>query len=175
MTHHLSETPDWAALLQVGDIVRFRFPQKSDASDTPPTQACLVLEIETRFERRYAVLTPAQPHSHLRRGGGYTITVTAAKELRVAGLPSYTRFNASHRFTVSLANAGFEQPKASVSPIRGRLTGRALERLHDVRGRLHAEADIRADRREADRRGVPMHALIGQAPSRRESGEVNHV
>ncbi|MCV2879061.1 hypothetical protein OE699_09355 [Sedimentimonas flavescens] len=175
MTHHLSDTSDWTALLQIGDIVRFRFPQKSARGDTALTQACLVLEIETRFERRYAVLTPALPYSHLRRSGGYTITVTAEKELRAAGLPSQTRFNASHRITVSLANAGFEQAKSSASPIRGRLSGRALERLHDVRGRLHAEADIRADRREADRRGVPLHALIGAARSRRESGETQHV
>lgn len=146
-----SERNSWIADLSWGDIVSFRFPV-DDGSEAPKKRPCLVLDTLTSGGKRYAVLaygTSVRSSSN----SGYEVRLGAQDAIE-AGLHRATRFIGARRLTVSLDHDGFVAPDTSGNPIIGRLSGSAFDRMNAVRGRIHAEADIAAERR-AERRDRP--------------------
>lgn len=140
---------DWREALTWGDIISFRFPVEG-AGDPPKNRPCLVLDIARSGGAHYAVVaygtsadTPANR--------GYEVRLTGA-EARAAGLHRPTRFVGSRRLLVSLDHPGIVICAATGAPVIGRLTDAAFERMNAVRARLHAEADIAADRRSERRK-----------------------
>ncbi|QIE54176.1 hypothetical protein G5B40_01175 [Pikeienuella piscinae] len=53
---------------------------------------------------------------------------------------------------VSLDHPGIVLWAATGAPVMGRLSGDAVERMNSVRARIHAEADIAAERRSERRK-----------------------
>ena len=153
---HVSLTeprPDWQTALRPGDVVRYRFPLAGKTERRPTLRPCLVLDVETLIGQRYAVLAPGIGADD-DQVGSYDLRL-AGEALEPVGLHRPIRFLGARRLVVPLENSGFGS--AAISPILGRLDEAALERLHALRARLHAERDIAADRRAERRRRLrPM-------------------
>jgi hypothetical protein len=144
----LVATTPWAATLQRGDVALFRFPC-ADGGQIKP-RPCLVMEIariggETLIELAYG--TTAQTSANR----GYEVHIYRPIGMALAGLRRPTRFVGARRIIVSARNGGFDVSPGYRSPVIGRLDGRGLERMNAVRARIHAERDIAADRRQAER------------------------
>lgn len=152
-TFHTSQAnlSDWQKELSWGDIVSFRFPVE-DAEAIPKKRPCLVLDTATVGGKRYALLaygTTTRSSSNR----GYEIRL-GAFDASEAGLHRPTRFVGARRLMVNLDHPGLVTSSAAGTPIIGRLSGAAFDRMNAVRGRIHAEADIAAERR-AERRDRP--------------------
>lgn len=132
----------WKDSLAAGDVVSFRFPHETDGLDDPKVRPSLVLDVEDRDGQRYAHLAYGTTAPTTRRPG-YAIDVIDADEISIASLHKPTRFDAARRVIVSLGNRDFNISPTRGTPVLGRLTGRATERMHRVRARIHAERDIR--------------------------------
>lgn len=163
--------PAWQDSLAAGDIVAFRFPHEDPGEDEPKVRPTLVLDVVTRDGVRYAHLAYGTSLMDPRRRA-YAIDVRVASERDAASLHRPTRFDATRRIIVTLDNAGFELSSQLRTPVLGRLSGRAHGRMQAVRGRLHAEHDMRrADlfrRRPRDRRRMVTieHRAGGRVVSR---------
>ncbi|ABA81573.1 hypothetical protein GQF56_21720 [Rhodobacter sphaeroides] len=156
---------DWRQTLAVGDVVAFRFPVADVEGGLPKTRPCLVLEVDTVFgERRvtlaYGTTVPGG------RNRGYEVRVSDPLALAAAGLHRPTRFVAQRRITVSPDNPGFAVCRNLKTPRIGRLAKSEMDRLQAVRARLHAEADIAADRRAERRRELADRRPQGARPAR---------
>ena len=151
----LSQVPrqavaDWRDALRHGDVVSFRFPVEGDGA-TPKTRPCLVLDIEPHGARRHALLAYGTT-SGSKANRGCEVAVIRPDLIAAAGLRRPTRFVGARRILVPLQHSAFAVSGETGSPVLGRLEGPALERLNRVRARIHAEADIAAERRDARRR-----------------------
>lgn len=142
----------WQEALQTGDVVAFRFPHQKDGRNTPKIRPALVLDIEETPVGRFAVLAYGTSNTHPRQAI-YCINVHSSEDRRSASLDRPTSFNAARRVKVSLNHSGFDVKPRTGSPILGRLTGAAKERMHRVRARVDAERDIHLDRIRRVRRG----------------------
>lgn len=143
----------WQTGLQIGDVVAFRFPvaeEGDEAGPQPKVRPCLVIEITERGGHRFATLAYGTG-AGTRANRGYEIRVMQPEALAAAHLDKPTRFVAARRLTVSLENPGFHCHARHRSPVIGRLGPAELERLHAVRGRIQAEADIAAHYRMVER------------------------
>ena len=141
-------TGAWRDHLSHGDIVLFRFPLAEETGTTKPkARPCLVLEVEAVGDQRLALLAYGTT-SHRRANVGYEIRVHGRTAYQTAGLDGPTRFVGARRLLVPLNHSGFLLHSESDSPVVGRLSGAALERMNAVRGRIHAERDIAAERRQ---------------------------
>jgi hypothetical protein len=140
-------TDAWQDVLAHGDIVLFRFPL-SEGSDDAPIKArpCLVLDIETIGETRYARIAYGTT-SRRRSNVGEEIHIRKRDAYTAAGLDRPTRFIGARRVLVPLTHSGFVVRTATGTPVLGWLTGPEIDRLNAVRGRIHALHDIAADRR----------------------------
>ncbi|WP_375173879.1 hypothetical protein [Pseudooceanicola sp.] len=168
-TIQLTMTPAWRDHLFHGDIVSFRFPLAEEASTgQPKARPCLVLDIETRDEQRYALLAYGTT-SRRRSNVGYEVHVRRRDEYLPAGLDEPTRFVGARRLLVPLTHSGFAICRATGSAVLGRLDGAPFDAMNAVRGRIHAEADIAADRRSRRRRGLrrPRDVVVEHRPPRR--------
>ncbi|RVV96523.1 hypothetical protein EKE94_18290 [Mesobaculum littorinae] len=161
-TTTLTMTPVWRDHLSYGDIVSFRFPLAEEASTgQPKARPCLVLDIETQDNQRYALLAYGTT-SRRRSNVGYEIHVRRRDEYLPAGLDEPTRFVGARRLLVPLTHSGFAICRATGSAVLGRLDGAPFEDMNAVRGRIHAEADIAADRRSRRRGGLRRPRAMGQ-------------
>lgn len=124
-----------------GDVVWFRFPVVDAERSTrvPKRRPCLVLDVFTRGERRFAQIvygTSAKTAANR----GYEIVVKQPAGCAAAGLDRPTRFVGSRRLIVSLDHVGFDTDRATGSPIIGRLDAPLLARMNAARARMLAEA-----------------------------------
>ena len=145
-------TPAWRDHVSYGDIVSFRFPLADDGDGTPPkARPCLILDIKKRGGVRYAVLAYGTT-SRRRSSTGYEVHVCRRADYLTAGLQEPTRFVGSLRLLVPLNSEGFVISRATGAPVLGRLDGGPFRAMNAVRGRIHAEQDIAAERRTHRRR-----------------------
>ena len=154
--HTTRETAHWADDVQRGDVVLFRFPVRGSqaANGMPVTRPCLVMEVDGEGENRRLVL--AYGTSRIAATNtGYDIAVKRT-ELRAAGMTRPTRFIGARLLSVSPNHSGLMTGDLG-TPVLGRLTGESLDRMHWVRGRLHAEHDIAAERR---RENTPRTVMV---------------
>ncbi|MFW5867972.1 MAG: hypothetical protein ACOCX2_09165 [Armatimonadota bacterium] len=148
----LTMTPAWQEHVSHGDIVSFRFPLAEEASaGRPKARPCLILDIETKGDQRYALLAYGTT-SRRRSNVGYEVHVRRRVEYLAAGLDEPTRFVGARRLLVPLTHKGFVICRATGSCVLGRLEGAPFEAMNAVRGRIHAEHDIAAERRAQRRR-----------------------
>lgn len=152
-TDYTVPVTDWQQTLSRGDIVRFRFPVKEPCSSRsrPKLRPCLVLEIRDLGGSRFATLaygTSADTNANR----GREVIVTDPDAMATAGLEKPTRFVCVRRVSVSLDHPCFGIDAETATPVVGRLDEALTERMHAVRGRLQAEADIAAEAREERRR-----------------------
>ncbi len=146
-----SDRNSWISELSWGDIVSFRFPV-DEGGELSKKRPCLVLDIVKIGGQRHAVLAyGTSVRSNANRG--YEVRL-GAREAIEAGLHRATRFIGARRLTVRLDHAGFVALGSAGTPVIGRLSGSAFDRMNAVRGRIHAEADIAAEQR-AERRDRP--------------------
>jgi hypothetical protein len=155
-------TAAWRDHIAHGDIVSFRFPLAEEgAEDRPKARPCLVLDIQQIGDRRYALLaygTSSRRPSNV----GYEVHARKRAEYLSAGLNEPTKFVGRRRVLVPLTHRGFVICTAISTPVLGSLDGAPLKRLNAVRGRIHAERDIAAERRR-DRRSLttsPPHSAM---------------
>ena len=143
-------TAAWQDHMAHGDIVSFRFPLAEEVEgESPKARPCVVLDIERIGDRRYALLaygTTSRRPSNV----GYEIRIRKRDDYAAVGLNEPTKFVGRRRLLVPLAHRGFAICLAIGSPVLGSLDGAPLKRLNAVRGRIHAERDIAADRRCQD-------------------------
>lgn len=145
---------DWRDHLTWGHVVLFLFPIKlAGEGEKPKARPCLILDCPEINGRRFAVVAyGTSVNSQANRG--YEIVVDGTEALDL-GLAKPTRFIGARRILVPLDHKGFLNVVGTPSPVIGRLSGRAFNRMNAVRGRIQAEADIAAERRaerRADRR-----------------------
>ena len=151
----IQETAHWAVSVQPGDVVLFKFPvRQAGDGDSPKIRPCLVLEVHNHFGQTRLTLAfgTSVPESKNR---GYEIPVTHPDDVRAAGLKRATRFVGARLISVAPTNPGFEVGGTTGSPIIGRLPANRLDRMNDVRARLHAEHDLAAERRRRRHREAP--------------------
>ena len=145
-------TPAWRNHVSYGDIVSFRFPLAEDGDGTPPKpRPCLILDIEERGGVRYALLAYGTT-SRRRSNTGYEVHVRRRADYLAAGLDEPTRFVGARRLLVPLTSEGFVISRSTGAPVLGRLDGAPFQAMNAVRGRIHAERDIAAERRSHRRR-----------------------
>ncbi|MEE4210827.1 MAG: hypothetical protein V2I43_16375 [Parvularcula sp.] len=139
--------PGWQRTLQRGDIVSFVFPcSEDDPTEPPKARPCLVLELEDRAGQRFAQLAYGTT-SMSGRNKGYEVRVMQREDHLSCGLHEPTRFICARTVAVSVDHPAFRRAPDRGTPLIGRLTEPLLDRMNAVRGRLHAEADIAAERR----------------------------
>ena len=147
-------TAAWQDHIAHGDIVSFRFPLAEEgAREQPKARPCVVLDIERIGDHRYALLaygTTSRRPSNV----GYEIHIRKRDDYANVGLNEATKFVGRRRLLVPLAHRGFAICSDIGSPVLGSHNGAPLKRLNAVRGRIHAERDIAADRR---RHEAPRH------------------
>ncbi|MBJ3764373.1 hypothetical protein ILP92_16655 [Maribius pontilimi] len=150
-TSNPTMTAAWQDHLSYGDIVSFRFPLAEGGHvGRPKARPCLVLDIEERGGQRYALLAYGTT-SRRRSNIGYEVHVRRQTDYLLAGLNESTRFVGARRLLVSLNHSGFVICGATGAPVLGRLDGNPFDAMNAVRGRIHAERDIAADRRSRTR------------------------
>ncbi len=142
---------DWQTTLAIGDVVRYRFPLDDGDTTTEGAKArpCLVLETPRIGQRRYAKLAYGTG-STTRANRGCEVAVNRPDSLSAAGLDRPTRFVGRRSIIVQLDDPRFE-PDPSGSPVVGSLDPELQARMHEVRARLHAEADMAAEERRIRR------------------------
>ncbi|SDG52421.1 hypothetical protein [Alloyangia pacifica] len=138
---------DWQQDLALGDVVLFRFPTTEDVPDgeTPKMRPCLVLDTPRLGLHRFAKLaygTSAYGNSNR----GREVSIRQPTSIEAAGLDRPSRFTLERTLLVSLDHPGFEAEKHG-DPRIGRLDEGLMERLHALRARMQAAADIAADHR----------------------------
>lgn len=149
MTLHAATPAAWQTSLRPGDIVLYRFPHaEEDASGSPKSRTCLVLDVEHRNGRRFATLAYGTSATTA-ANRGEEIRVERPEALAAAGLDRRTRFVGARRVTVSLDHPGFDLNPRFGTPVLGRLDERDMARMNEVRARIHALRDIAAERRRA--------------------------
>lgn len=130
----------WADAVSRGDVICL-IPTDPDGSDAP--LPCLVLEVEEARRGKRLLIAPGVPGC-ADRDRAYEIGLRADPEWLAAGLIGPTRFLGAARIVLRSTSPRVHVPKGAVSPISGRLTGAALDRMNRVRARIHAERDIAA-------------------------------
>jgi len=142
-------TAAWRDHLSHGDIVLFRFPLAEDGETaTPKPRPCLVLDVETIGGKRYALLAYGTT-SRRKSNVGDAVHVRKRADYIAAGLHEPTRFVGARRILAPLTHSCFALDRHTGSPVIGRIDGDIFERMNEVRGRIHALRDIRAERRKA--------------------------
>jgi len=167
----LTKTDAWQDHISYGDIVSFRFPV-AEAGDSTPLKArpCLILDIEEKKGVHYALLAYGTT-SRRKANVGYEIHVRTSAACAAAGLDAPTRFVGARRIFVPLAHSGFVIHPGLGAPVLGRLEGEEFERMNEVRARIIAMADIRADRkvrtlRKRTRKPLNAFTVETRRPSR---------
>lgn len=145
---------DWHDTVSHGDVVQFRFPIEGEGDQKQPAPCpCLVLDVEIFAGMVYAVLAPGMTSQGKSRSDrGFQISADDLEVPATAALNHPIRFETEQRICVPLSHEGFAPDRASDSPVTGRLTGSAFERMNAIRARIHAERDIAREARTEQRR-----------------------
>ncbi|AQS49309.1 hypothetical protein BMG03_17050 [Thioclava nitratireducens] len=144
-------TQAWSETLRSGDIVSFRFPtDEGKTGPEPKARPCLVLASALISGQRWLTIAYGTSVTEKVRKG-YAIPL-GSHDARVAGLERATAFRGDRIVIVRPNNRAFAVSPTLRTPVLGRLTGRPLERMHAIRARLQAEADIAAEARAERRR-----------------------
>lgn len=138
---------DWQQDIAIGDIVLFRFPVTEPDGEAPKRRPCLVLET-SRLGGQGFVKLAYGTSANGAANRGREVIIRQEDSIATAGLNRPTRFTANRTLIVSLVNSGFETATHG-DPRIGRLDPALMERLHALRARMHAQADIAADHRRA--------------------------
>jgi hypothetical protein len=104
---------------------------------------------------------------------GEEVQVWKPRGLSGAGLNSPTRFVCTRRVTVSLDHSGFVVTSAKPSPVLGHLDAAGLERMHEIRARIHAFRDIVAERQS--RRRTRRRPAVRDVDFTVDSGDLHQV
>jgi mRNA-degrading endonuclease toxin of MazEF toxin-antitoxin module len=145
-------TDTWRDDLSHGDIVLFRFPLSEGGEDAEiKARPCLVLDIETIGDARYAVIVYGTT-SRRKANVGEEIHVSRRDAYTAAGLNEPTRFVGARRILVPLTHKGFVEVSNTGSPVLGHLVDSEFDRLNAVRGRIHTLRDIATERHSKRRR-----------------------
>lgn len=175
MTKPLCATALWQGTLKRGDVVAYCFPHLYPGENDPKVRPSLVLDVEERGGERYALLAYGTSRGERLRPG-YLIPVEDEAELARASLNECTVFDGRRRVLVSLKNASFDVSGALGTPVLGELTGRSLERMNQVRARIHAERDMRrAALADAARRRRPPVPVEYRKAGKLIRKEMTHV
>lgn len=147
----------WQQTISHGDIVSFHFPVEDGDGGPGKARPCLVLDVVAIAGTRLITLAygTSSPKPTSR---AYVIPCDWRDDWRAAGLLRPTHFRGVRRVSVTADHPGFACNRAG-TPVIGRLEGRPFERMNAVRGRLHAEADIAAERRR-ERRASSRRAPV---------------
>lgn len=146
------------------EALSFRF-RLEGVGRPPKKRPCLMLDIARFGETRYAVLA-CGTSAETAASQGYDVQLTAT-EARAAGLPHPVRFAGARRRLVALDHTGIVLCAATDTPVIGRLTGSAVERMNVLRTRIHAEAGPPPPQRPtAGHGGVPLSAASQARHSR---------
>ena len=143
--------PDWQPDLATGDVVLFRFPTTEDLpeGEAPKMRPCLVLDTPRLAGKSFAKLAYGSS-AYGKSNRGREVIVRQPESIATAGLNRPSRFSLNRSLLVSLDHPGFEA-ETHGDPRIGRLDEGLMERLHALRARMQAEADIAADHRRARR------------------------
>ena len=135
-----------------GDIVLFRFPTAEEEAEigAPKRRPCLVLDTFERGGARYVELAYGTS-AMTKANRGYEILVKQPASRAAAGLNRPTRFVGARRAIVNVNNIGSSDMARGMEVI-GHLDDALQARMHAVRARLQAEADIAAHDRAEKRR-----------------------
>lgn len=157
---------DWQQDLAPGDVVLYRFPTTEDLPDgeAPKMRPCLVLDTPRLGDRRFAKLAYGSS-AYGKSNRGREVLVRQAPSITTAGLDRPSRFTLNRTLLVSLDHPGFEA-ETHGDPRIGHLDEALMERLHALRARMQAEADIAADRRRARREERRRWQAEGRAAAR---------
>lgn len=167
---------NWKSRLKVGDVAAFRFPHETMGEDDPKVRPSLVIDVEEMAGERFAVLAYGTTNPCPRKQA-YCVDVRSEEEREQASLRAPTRFNAARRVSVSVNNSGFDR-NSDGTPVLGELADAALDRLHRVRARIHAERDIRRSRRFGSRgsgRKIRAVTVETRRKGRPDTREVRYV
>ena len=148
--HPAARSEVWQDRLSHGDVVLFRFPVADGDGEPPKPRPCLILDLVTIAGTTLVTLAYGTT-AHTNANRGYEIHVTRAEAMRAAGVHRPTRFVGARRITVSADHHGFAANRAGTAVV-GRLAEPEFDRLNAVRARIHAEADMAAERHAARRR-----------------------
>ncbi|SEP87429.1 type II toxin-antitoxin system PemK/MazF family toxin [Thalassovita taeanensis] len=143
---------DWKDLVERGDVVLFAFPTNEDAegpAEQPKRRPCLVLDVFELNGIKFVELAYGTS-ARTKANTGYEVRVGHTASCHAAGLDRPSRFVCSRRVIVSINHPGFEGGEERGTLI-GRLDAPLVDRMNDVRARLQAEADIKAEARRERR------------------------
>lgn len=140
---------DWQDDIAIGDIVLFRFPIRKPDGEAPKRRPCVVLEVLCLGGWTFVCLAYGTSSSG-NANRGRELIVKQPEGLAAAGLNRPTRFIGARNIFVSVNHAGFKAD-GNDDPRIGRLEAGMMERLHEIRARLHAHADIAAEHRRTRR------------------------
>ncbi|AFO92237.1 hypothetical protein D1822_12530 [Phaeobacter inhibens] len=143
---------DWKDLVERGDVVLFAFPISEDATTpaaSPKLRPCLVLDVFELNGTKFVELAYGTS-ARTKANTGYEVRVGHTASCHAAGLDRPSRFVCSRRVIVSINHPGFEGGEERGTLI-GRLDPPLVDRMNDVRARLQAEADIKAEARRERR------------------------
>lgn len=135
----------WQDSVERGDVVLFAFPINEDAEHTttmPKRRPCLVLDVFKRNGTTFVELAYGTS-AGTKANRGYEVRVGHKASRKAAGLNKPTRFVCARRLIVSVNHPGFGDQTLSAVRI-GCLDTALRDRMHAVRARLQAEADIAA-------------------------------
>lgn len=143
--------PDWQQEIAIGDVVLFRFPTTEDLpeDEKPKRRPCLVLETPRLGAQRFAKLAYGSS-AYGASNRGREVIIRQPASIAATGLNRPSRFTLNRTLTVSLAHPSFEADTYG-DPRIGQLDPALMERLHALRARMHAQADIAADHRRTRR------------------------
>jgi hypothetical protein len=136
----------WQDLIERGDVVLVRFPINDDTdapAEQPKRRPCLVLDVfdlngTTFVELAYGTSAPTKANR------GYEVRVNQTASCHAAGLDRPSRFVCARHIIVSVNHPGFDGGDNRGTLI-GHLDPPLIERMNDVRARIQAEADIKAE------------------------------
>lgn len=110
---------------------------------------CLVLDVFELNGTKFVELAYGTS-ARTKANTGYEVRVGHTASCHAAGLDRPSRFVCSRRVIVSINHPGFEGGEECGTLI-GRLDAPLVDRMNDVRARLQAEADIKAEARRERR------------------------
>ena len=133
-----TEGLSWPEKVAAGDIISFRFPTDDDTGGArPKARPCLVLAVALVDGHRWmSVAYGTTVLKKARNGRGILVN---ASEASSCGLAHATGFRGDRIMTINTSDPALAVSPVFRTPVLGRLSGRPLERLKQIRDSLRAE------------------------------------
>ncbi|MFC2968061.1 hypothetical protein [Acidimangrovimonas pyrenivorans] len=127
----------WPEKVAAGDIISFRFPTDDTGEARPKARPCLVLAVAMVDGKRWmSVAYGTTVLKKARNGRGILVN---ASEAAACGLDRATGFRGDRLMTINTGDPALAVSPVFRTPVLGRLSGRPLERLRQIRDSLRAE------------------------------------